>query len=440
MMGDADFIYRITNTSTNNYKNNTLPTKIVFGSCHKSKYTDAQIWDTIRSEHADAFFWTGDAIYPPVRDLASLEMLQHEYDKLIHNPGYASLLETGIAIFGTYDDHDYGLNDGGSHIPQRIERAALFWNFLQKSAPVPNRQGIYHSVEWESDIVHIRTIFLDTRWFRQNHCLPSVAGKFPLGAGVACMTRWLSAGLLPGFCQQHEPNDAILGTMQWQWLEDQMLHHVSSTTTTTTTTPTQIIFVVSSIQVLTTNPVVESWGHFPKERERLLKLIYRAQQSGTLVVLLSGDVHHGEILGHANHFLEVTSSGLTHTCQKHAYGGLCQPLLNIFHKHRFASTNDPTKTNYFIGRNYGTINLNYSASTVEIKIHDVRNGNVMLTTGPLSFPLLKQNDEYDDRVASVPILMDGHLIPIAWSAFLTLLLIVIGGRILFHRRRAKRTT
>ena len=127
-------------------------------------------------------------------------------------------------------------------------------------------------------------------------------------------------------------NDAgtILGEEQWKWLESQL--HESNA---------QVHVIVSSIQVLTTNPVMESWGHYPQERHRLLKLVNGVSGS----VLLSGDVHHAEMFG-PKHFttskrlLEVTSSGMTHTCATPLYGYyLCQPLLETFDAHRFINHN-----------------------------------------------------------------------------------------------------
>ena len=51
--------------------------------------------------------------------------------------------------------------------------------------------------------------------------------------------------------------------------------------------------------------------------------------------------------------LEVTSSGLTHHCGRGAINGiLCLLMLDMFHTHRY-----PTPQSYYIGRNYGNIQL-----------------------------------------------------------------------------------
>ena len=118
------------------------------------------------------------------------------------------------------------------------------------------------------------------------------------------------------FCRHSPPQ--ILGEAQWSWLERELQENSNDNNT--------VHIIVSSIQVLTTNPFVESWGHFPDELVRLLRLLNN-NLSG--VILLSGDVHYAEISStmHAmtNHdddhddlekrsLFEVTSSGLTHSC------------------------------------------------------------------------------------------------------------------------------
>jgi alkaline phosphatase D len=396
----------------------SLPHRIAFGSCHKNKYADPRIWRTLQSTHPSAFLWTGDAVYPPVRNIASLEQLETEYDRMLHNGtiGYRDFIDDDMEVFGTWDDHDYGGNDRGADMPQRMERAALFWNFLQRSPP-PRRAGLYYSVEWRSGDSAVRVLFLDTRWHRQPHCLPSVAGRFPLGAGIACLSRWLAAGALADYCTKHQVADALLGAEQWSWLEGQIQELPAP----------NVLLIVSSIQVLTTNPAMESWGHFPNERHRLVRLLRQAGQS-SVVTILSGDVHHGEILdplslhpspqSGQNAFLEVTSSGLTHDCSKHIYGKLCVPLLNVFHKHR------AIKKDYYIGRNFGTVDIDWEAETVQVQVHDALTGGAVLSTGPRSFRK-KTFETYshishrgtDDNIGLlIPPCMDNHLLPFLWTA------------------------
>jgi alkaline phosphatase D len=386
--------------------------KLAFGSCHKVKYADPNLWSIIAAESPDAFLWTGDSIYPPVRDVASVELLEKEYHRMLTNDtvGYGKFQSTVPTIFGAYDDHDYGGNDRGHEMPDKLRRAELFWSFLNDTRSFPldangaKRKGLYYSVLWNGGgPIAIKVIFLDTRWHRQDHCIPSVAGKFPLGAGIACLTRWLAAGTFPSLCSPRE--HGMLGRDQWIWLERQLQE------------PADALIVVSSVQVLTTNPAMESWGHFPTERKRLLAMLLKYRNNDATVIL-SGDVHHAEVLDPlaADNFpiVEVTSSGLTHSCQKNIYGAMCEPLLTTFRQHRSGPS-------YYLGRNFGTIVIDETSITVNV--HAASNGTIVLTTGPRS--ILPRNSSFpQEKLDNIPECMDGHLVPFISTALVGMMLVV----------------
>lgn len=304
------------------FPNITLTTA-AFGSCHNRKYSSEKTWSSIRETDPQVWFWTGDSVYTKGRKEASLESLKYEYDQMKTNGtlGYSNF-HPPLGIYGTWDDHDYGGNDAGRELPKRRERADLFWDFLGRK--IENRDGVYSSLTIGSAPRKVQVIFLDTRWHREQHCIPSVAMKMPLGSGFACLSRWLAAALVPNLCPSQS---TMLGEEQWKWFEQE-----------TDASDSTVTIIVSSIQVLTTNPMMEGWGHFPSERDRLLRWIAKLSHKKA-VYILSGDVHHGEILDPMSQkedtFLEVTSSGLTHHCAMPFYGGLCEPLLNTYSSHRY---------------------------------------------------------------------------------------------------------
>lgn len=193
----------------------------------------------------------------------------------------------------TWDDHDYGGNDRGRELKEKEARRDAYLEFLgvPKDSARWERSGVYGSVEFGEDLHKVKAIFLDTRWHREKHCIPSVgSSRVPFGALIACATRWITAGLdLPrmlsswGNCSRQSE---VLGEDQWAWLERQLKKSEAS-----------VHVVASSIQVLTTNPVVESWGHFPEERNRLLRVLNNVPG----LIILSGDVHHAEISSTRQH-------------------------------------------------------------------------------------------------------------------------------------------
>jgi alkaline phosphatase D len=404
----------------NSTRKSHTSTKIAFGSCHKNKKSRIpSIWEKISKEEPDVFVWAGDAIYPAGRDPktgkkrygpAGPMELRKEFDEMkYHNEtiGYRKFLKSGVKIYGTWDDHDFGGNDIGVSMPDKDERKATFFNFIGYKPH--SRPGAYHSVDLEGG--KVKLILLDTRWFRQDHCIPSLATKIPMGNTIACLTRWLTAGLkLSGYswlwgvenCHQNE----FLGQDQWDWLEQTLQH---SRIQDDDDEKTKIILIVSSVQIWTTNPAMESWGHFPNEKERLWDLlkIHYSNPNSAQIFFLSGDVHHGEVSGEKG-YLEFTSSGLTHHCgQPKLYGRMCKPLLENFNSHRH-SPHD-----YFIGTNYGLIDLDWQSRTIHFQIKNSSGSAV-----------LSYKQSLDESTASLgdyealPQTWDGHLIPLLQGSLL----------------------
>ena len=129
--------------------------------------------------------------------------------------------------------------------------------------------------------------------------------------------------------------------------------------------------------MLTTVPLVESWGHFPAAQRRLFALLRRHRPRGLL--LLSGDVHYAEILQTragargAGVPLEVTSSGMTHTCGELL--SVCRWLLEWYPTHRWAPPGGGSGV--YTGLNYGYLTIEWpDAGPVTARVHaTVRNAS-----------------------------------------------------------------
>jgi phosphodiesterase/alkaline phosphatase D-like protein len=386
---------------------NATLSNLVLGSCHndrKVKPHQPNIWNAIQQENPDVFVWMGDAVYPAQRKLANLTYMKQLFDNMLTNDtiGYRQF-QTKYGIFGTWDDHDFGANDAGRETTQKMERAKLYTDHFLKlpdttTTATPPRQGLYYSVTFGEPQQQVKLIFLDTRWHRARHCWPSVATYMPLGAGFAALTRWVLAGFhvnhwWPFWDCIHSP---VLGGEQWAWLEQELETSLAA-----------VHVVVSSIQVLTTNPTVESWGHFPAERQRLIQLLGKGISG---LFLVSGDVHHAEILNpmrsvetasHKNSFLEVTSSGMTHYCSQPFYGRLCEPMLQHYNRNRHSKNE-----NYYIGKNYGRLEIDWEQKQAEILVKN-EVGETVLRTGPRKF---QQHALAQDEIDRVVPCIDGHMI------------------------------
>lgn len=374
---------------------------IAFGSCHKNRgisFLDkshhqngdlnATIWHSIRNWNPNVFIWSGDIIYTRRKSIAPLVELQEEYQQLKTNStiGYNQLLfDSNISVIGTWDDHDYGANDYGKQMPQRKERQDLLMDFLDVPLHSKRRQrkGVYSSVTYGAAPKMVKIILLDTRSGRDTHCIPSIGAiSLPGGIGslMASLTRYFSSLFKLQYRVPYCRNARILDDEQWHWFEKQINE-----------SDAQLNIIVSSIQVLTSNPFTESFGQFPLERERLLNIL---NQSGKHVLIISGDVHFGEISGQEGKFLEVTSSGMTHSCIDPVYGFLCTEMLQSFSSHRYHSSKDQSNIQYYYtGKNFGSImidwddsstDLDLSNATIQVDVHDEYGVNV-LSTGKLPF-------------------------------------------------------
>lgn len=258
-------------------------TTIAFGSC-SHEYDSTQMWTEIIAEEPDLFIWTGDIVYGDTQDM---NVLKSKYDKQKSRSGYQKLLSQ-MPVIGIWDDHDYGVNDGGKHYARKKESKALLLEFLEvpRSNPVYDHEGAYSTYTFGEDRQSIKIILLDTRYFRDT-----------LEKSTTDRARYAP-----------NPEGDLLGEEQWTWLENEL-----------TSSNAALNIIVSSIQVLADEHGFEKWGNFPKARKRLLKLIEDLQPAPTF--LISGDRHIAELSKYPSDKLsyplfDFTSSGLTHTWRR----------------------------------------------------------------------------------------------------------------------------
>ncbi len=258
-------------------------TTIAVGSCNRQRMTQ-DMWQYIQNEDPDLWIWLGDNIYADTENMDKMEDL---YRKQKFAPEYGAFRQ-GRPVIGVWDDHDYGVNDGGKEYPRKDESKALMLDFLDvpPGDPVRNRPGAYQSYSFGPAGQRLKVILLDTRYFRD-----------PLQKDPSGERRYLV-----------NENGDVLGEAQWAWLEAELRDTLAD-----------LILLGSSIQVIPEEQVFEKWGNFPAARQRLLNLIVRTRPRR--VLLLSGDRHMAELSrmeleGLPYPLFELTSSGLTHSYEK----------------------------------------------------------------------------------------------------------------------------
>lgn len=256
---------------------------VALGSCNK-QYEENPFWDDVLAEHPDVWIWGGDNIYASVG--FTVEGMKKGYRQQNKNRGYREL-KSQVPVIGTWDDHDYGLNDGGAAFPKKKETQQLFLDFMDvpKNSARRDQEGIYTSHLFGTDHGKVKVLVLDTRYFRS-----------PLEKDENPNRRYKV---------NNNPNATVLGPAQWNWLQKEL-----------ETSDAAFNLIVTSIQFLSSEHGFETWGNFPGEVEKLKKTIINSGAKGVMV--LSGDRHISEFskinLEGLNYpLIDFTSSGLTHS-------------------------------------------------------------------------------------------------------------------------------
>jgi alkaline phosphatase D len=262
--------------------------RIAFGSC-ASQEKPQPIWENVSNKSPDLFLFTGDNIYADTEDTM---VMKNKYAKLAAKPGYQQLLSK-TKILSVWDDHDYGVNDGGRTYPKKKESQQIFLDFfnVDKNSPRRKRPGIYDAEIFGTPGKKVQVILLDTRYFKDAQVPNKESAEIKKQKNVV---GW--------YLPTNDTTTTILGNEQWNWLQQQLKEKAD------------VRIIVSSIQVVPYEKGMESWGNFPHERKRLFNLIDNLSAGG--VIFISGDVHFSEI-SKTNEgsytFYDFTSSGLTNS-------------------------------------------------------------------------------------------------------------------------------
>ena len=234
---------------------------IVFGSC--LDVTDHPMLNRTLTLPMDLFLFMGDNIYADTTDMA---VMRAKYQALGQST-FVQGLRSRVPILATWDDHDMGLNDGGSDYSMRPQAQKEFCDWLNEPAGSRLRlqEGVYQSRIFGPAGKRIQVIMLDTRYFRSP--LTRVSKENGKDGGTAVPTE--------------DTSTTMLGAAQWSWLEGELRK------------PAELRLIVSSIQFAAEACGSESWANFPHEQKRLVDLIRSSEAKGAL--FLSGDRHWCEM-------------------------------------------------------------------------------------------------------------------------------------------------
>jgi PhoD-like phosphatase len=319
--------------------------RIFFGSCSSQHYPEQPFWPIIQGRNATAFIWGGDAVYGDDRTVwdgyfhrklldATPEYLRLLYEEQKREPGYRALLDTNISIFGTIDDHDYGVNNGDGTFPWRRENTIEFVRFLGLSEDSAmfrraNRGlGVYGVQVYDFDLpMDSRTLSDEDAGLDPDVLDDSVMGEDRMNhepprknKQVAVFVLDIRTNRTPW--RQKFPDryfkdveGDFLGDEQWQWFETALSRSQAA-----------VNIVVTGLQVHAERyfdpNVVENWHGFEKAQHRLYQALL--QPNVQAPILISGDVHKAQLMrkdcrqtnasgDRIRPLYEITTSGLTHS-------------------------------------------------------------------------------------------------------------------------------
>lgn len=241
---------------------------------------------TMQQQQPQLVVFLGDNIYA---DTSDLDLMRAKYGHLAANEDFCRLRAACPSV-ATWDDHDYGQNDGGADFAARDGAQQAFVDFWQDppESPRRHRPGVYDAHLYGPPDKRLQVILLDTRYFRS-----------PLKQGP----RRVGGPYVP----DDDVSKTMLGDAQWAWLQQQLR------------IPARLRVIATSIQCVAEAAGQETWSNLPKERQRLFQLIARSGAKG--VVLISGDRHWAELSvardGAAYPLYDLTSSSFN---QKHPRG------------------------------------------------------------------------------------------------------------------------
>ncbi len=304
---------------------------IGFGSCIDQNLPQP-IWNSIEKKNVDAFMFLGDNVYGDDPS-GKLNKLKKSYiNQSTKLPQWLKQKK----IISIWDDHDYGKNDGGADFENKRESQKLFLNFweIPEKDIRHKRDGLYYNELIDIDGFKINLIVLDTRFFRSK--LNSTKSPYVSTDNI---------------------DTTILGDDQWRWFEEVIEKE------------SDLILVLSSIQVLATEHVFEKWDLFPHER---LKIINLLDSKKTKKLIISGDRHKGGIYKTGS-IVELTSSSLNKPTTAARISRNLKIIPDLLKK-QLVEEDKLLHNKIYNFENFGLIKINTQNKMVEISLNDL-NGN-----------------------------------------------------------------
>ncbi len=231
---------------------------VAVGSC---AYVNEPFWDrpgrgygdsmmvfkTLHEQKPDLMLWLGDNTYTREGDWNTKGGFQHRYTHTRSLPEMQPLLAS-THHYATWDDHDYGPNDGDRSFWNKEMASETFDLFWANPNGKPLGKGsVVNTFGWGD----CQVFMLDDRWFRAPN-------------------------------NSKDSTRAFFGEEQINWLIDALTYSKAN-----------FKIITCGGQVINDARMFENYAVYPVERRKLIDRITAAGISG--VFFLSGDRHHAEL-------------------------------------------------------------------------------------------------------------------------------------------------
>ena len=303
-------------------------TRIAVASC-RSQEEAAPILEALLDREPDLLLNIGDNVYGDVWSFSpDMEELFQAYSELSEQDDFQRLA-SAVPIMATWDDHDYGLNDGGGSYYGKYGSEAIFETYWgMDDHPIADRDGIYYSQMFGPLGQRVQIIMLDTRFFRSE----------------LTRTPRRNAPGMERYVPSDAPDQDMLGPEQWAWLTAELQR------------PADLRLLVSSIQVLADGHGWEAWKQLPQSQSRLYETI--AASGADRVVLVSGDRHLSALYRQdgltAYPLYEITASSLNRPVRDESDEMSSNQLGAAYAK-----------------ENFGEISIDWARRTLTLSVHEM---------------------------------------------------------------------
>lgn len=237
------------------------PAKVVLGLGSCAPSDPNRIWTQVMEEGCQGFVFLGDT---PYVDTSNLAEARERHRTFLSQPEIAQMIRQ-MPCWGTWDDHDFGRNDGHGDFPGKHVCRLAFTEYRANAdfgqAPDGNLQsdrfGAARGIQTSLRFGPLEIFLIDPRWFSRTG---------------------------PSWADASQPT--CLGEDQWEWLQGLL----------TRSTATFKGLATGMIWDDKKNSEMDDWHTYRHEREAIFDFIRSRRIPGCF--LISGDIHVSRALNY----------------------------------------------------------------------------------------------------------------------------------------------